>query len=103
MVVRSRDEKGQSNRRGEKENEMKNKTYNIFSTKKKRNKELESLHRNSLINCRTRIPHSVANARHGKQGNGEHTCIQDVLCKRGYVVTRVRQMLHLPLHQFSVT
>lgn len=53
MVGCSRDEKGQSNRRGEKENEMKNKTYNIFSTKKKRNKELESLHRNSLINCGT--------------------------------------------------
>lgn len=27
------------------------KTYNIFNIKKKRNKELESLHRNSLNNC----------------------------------------------------
>lgn len=38
MTGHSKDEKGQCNRRGEKENEMKNKTYNIFSIKKKETK-----------------------------------------------------------------
>lgn len=57
--------KGQRNRRGEKENEVKNKTYNIFSIKKKRNKELESLHRNSQCNCEILIPHNVTNSSHG--------------------------------------